>query len=183
MKRVFRLRPMLPKYTFTLDATVVLQHLKQMDPLDKFSLKDLSLKLARIICLLSAQGDQVLVALDITAMQLCEDKCTFYIEEFMNTSRPGKHTPPVELLSYPYDKPLCLVTLTKHYIWRTFSIRGVFIKLFVSYTYPHQPVTTTTLGRWCCTMLKRAGISNDFASHVSSNFRSPFSWNVIIRNM
>ena len=167
MKGVFRLRPTLPKYTFTFDATVVLQYLKQMDPLDKLSLKDLSLKLAMIICLLSAQRDQVLAALVITAMQLCEEKCTFYIKELMKTSRPGKHTPPVELLSYPYDKSLCPVTLIKHYLWRTFNIRGVFIILFVSYTYPHQPVTTTTLGRWCCTMLKRAGISNNFASHAT----------------
>ena len=115
-----------------------------------------------ITCLLSAQRDQVLAALGITAMQLCEEKMHI---AHMKTSRPGKHTPPVELLSYPYDKSLCPVTLIKHYLWRTFNIRGVFIKLFVSYTYQHQPVTTTTLGRWCCTMLKRAGISNDFASH------------------
>ena len=107
-KGVFRLRPTLLKYTFTFDATVVLQYLKHMDPFDKLSLKDLSLKLAMIICLLSAQRDQVLTALDITAMQVCEDKCTFY----MKTSRSRKHSPPVELLSYPYDKSLCPVTLT-----------------------------------------------------------------------
>ena len=166
MKGVFRLRPTLPKYTFTFDATVVLQYLKQME-LDKLSLKGFSLKSAMIICLLSAQRDQVLAALDITAMQLCEDKCTFYIKELMKTSRPGKHTPPVELLSYPYDKSLCPVTLTKHYLWRTFNIRGVFIQLFVSCTYPHQPVTTSTRGRRCCTMLRQAGISNDFAPHAT----------------
>ena len=120
-----------------------------------------------IICLLSAQRDQVLAALDITAVQLCEDKCTFYIKELMKTSRPGKHTPPVELLSYPYGKSLCPVTLIKHYLWRTFNIRGVFIKFFISYTYPHQPLTTTTLGPWRCTILKRAGISNEFASHAT----------------
>ena len=162
MKGVFTLRPTRPKYTFTFDATVVLQYLKQMDPFDKLSLKDLSLKLAMIICLLLAQR-----ALDITAMQLCEENCTFYIKEVMKTSRPGKHTPPVELLSYPYDKSLCPVTLIKHYLWRAFNIRGVLIKLFVSYTYPHQPVRTITLGRWGCTMLKRAGISNDFTSNAT----------------
>ena len=153
MKGVFRLRPTLPKYTFTFDATVVLQYLKQMDPFDKLSLKDLSLKLAMIISLLSVQRDQVLAHLDTTAMQLCEDKCTFYIKELMKTSMPGKHTPPVEQFSHPFDKSLCLMTLIKHYLWKAFNIKGVFIKLFVSYTYPHQPLTTTTLGRWCCAML------------------------------
>ena len=147
-----------------------------MDVLDKLSPKHLSLKLAMVICLLSAQRDQVLAALDITAMQLCEDKCTFYIKELMKASKPGKHTPPVQLLSYPYDKSLCPVTLIKHYLQRTFNMRGVFIKLFVSYTYLHQPVTTTTLGRWCCTILKRAGMSNCITCNkVSSNFKSPFS--------
>ena len=30
-------------------------------------------------------------------------------------------------------------------------------------------MTTTILGRWCCKMLKPAGVSNDFASHATKS--------------
>ena len=165
MKGIFRLKPSLPKYTATYDASRVLYCLKQMGPSEALTLKELSMKLAMLLCLLTANRDQVLPVLDITQMELGKDRCVFLIHEIMKTTRPGKHISPVELIAYPYDKELCPVTMVEYYLHRTKKIRGVFIKLFLSYVYPNQPVTTSTLARWCREILKQAGISQIYSSH------------------
>ena len=172
IKGVFRLRPSLPKYTFTYDAIIVLKYLREMDPPDKISLRDMSRKLAMLLCLLSGQRDQALPSMDITRMQLTEDKCTFIITDLMKTSRPGKHIPPIELKSYPLDHALCPVTLIRHYLSMTQKVRGMFIKLFVSYKAPHKPAPTSTLARWCRYVLRQAGISDEYASHSTRSAAS-----------
>ena len=137
MKGIFGLKPSLPKYTATYDASRVLYCLKQMGPSEASTLKELSMKLAMLLCLLTANRDQVLPVLDITQMELGKDRCVFLINEIMKTTRPGKHIPPVELIAYPYDKELCPVTMVEYYLHRTKKIRRVFIKLFLSHVYPN----------------------------------------------
>ena len=137
MTGIFRLKPSLPKYTATYDASRVLYCLKQIGPSEALTLKELSMKLAMLLCLLTANRDQVLPVLDITQMKLGEDRCVFLINEIMKTTRPGKHIPPVELIAYPHDKELCPVTMVEYYLHRTKKIRDVFIMLFLSYVYPN----------------------------------------------
>ena len=48
------------KYTATYDASRVLYCLKQMGPSEALTLKELSMKLAMLLCLLTANRDQVL---------------------------------------------------------------------------------------------------------------------------
>ena len=88
----------------------------------------------------------------------------------MKTTRPGKHIPPLELIAYPHDRELCSVTMVEYYLQRTKEIRGVFIKLFISYVYPNTVPTsllpnTSALARWCREILKQAGISEIYSSH------------------
>ena len=86
MKGIFRLKPSLLKYTATYDASRVLYCLKQMGPSEALTLKELSMKLAMLLCLLTANRDQVLPVLDITHMELRKDRCVFLIHEIMKTT-------------------------------------------------------------------------------------------------
>ena len=81
----------------------------------------------------------------------------------------GKHIPPVELIANPHDRELCPVSMAEYYLQRTKEIRGVFIKLFISYVYPNLPVTTSTLARWCREILKQAGISETYSAHSAGS--------------
>ena len=164
MKGIFRLRPSLPKYSFTYNASTVLKYLEKMPPPELISLKEMSLKFCMLLCLLTAQRDQVLPSLDVTKMQLTENKCCFLISDIMRTTRPGKHMKPIELKTFPANKELCPVSQIRH-LNMTAGIRGVFIKLFISYTPPHMPVTASTLSRWCRLILQKAGIDSVFTSH------------------
>ena len=165
MKGIFRLRPSLPRYTCTYDATVVLRYLRNMAPPQEISLKDMSLKLAMLLCLLTGHRDQVLPSLDVTSMHLKEGECVFFIKDMMKTTRPGHHIAPTELKCYPEDESICPVKQISHYLWMTRHIRAVYVKLFISYSAPHKPVTTSTLSRWCREVLQRSGISKEFTSH------------------
>ena len=48
-----------------------------MGPSEALTLKELSMKLAMLLCLLTANRDQVLPVLDITQMELGKDRCVF----------------------------------------------------------------------------------------------------------
>lgn len=57
MKGVYNLKPVVPKYVCVWDVSVVLNFLNSLPCNDKLSLKDLTLRLAILISLVSAKGD------------------------------------------------------------------------------------------------------------------------------
>ena len=65
----------------------------------------------------------------------------------METTQHGKHIPPAELIAYPHVRIICLVTMVEYYLQRTKKIRGVFIKLFISYMYPRHDGAERFLNR------------------------------------
>eukprot|EP00794_Sanderia_malayensis_P010385 gene10385-11466_t len=165
MRGIFKLIPSLPRYTSCFDASQVLRFLQSMEPIDKISLENLTLKLVMLYCLLTAQRDQTLEKLTVTNMELTESKCTFYVSELLKTSKPGKHLAPLELKKYPLDINLCPVALTRRYLELTGTLRGLYIQLFIGLKPPHKPVTSSTLSRWCRRILKLAIVDKNFKSH------------------
>ena len=65
MKGIFSLRPPSPKYGITWDVDAVLQFLKTLFPLDKLSLKELTLKSVCLAALVSGQRAQSLHEMDL----------------------------------------------------------------------------------------------------------------------
>ena len=164
LKGVLIARPALPRYQEVWD--VVLKYLKTLHPPEQLSLKDLTLKMTMLIALLSGQRCQTIHALDTTTMVLSAEKCVFYINELLKTSRPGKHYGCLGLRAYADDKQLCVVTLLQEYVQRTLKFRGNNAQLLLSYHKPHNPVSTATIGRWLKEVLKRAGIDiQKFSAH------------------
>ena len=127
------------------------------------------MKLAMLVCLLTANRDQVFPVLDITQMKSDKNRHIFLINEIMKTTRPGKNIPSVELIAYPHGRELCSVTMVERYLQRTKKLRGVFMKSFISYVCPNQPATTSTLARWYREILKQAGISETYSLHLTSS--------------
>jgi hypothetical protein len=121
------------------------------------SLKDLTLKLAVLMALVSAQRVQTLHLLDLS----CLTKGTEYKFSFgtpLKQSRPGKAAPQVAFAPYPPDRRLCVIKVLKEYIVRTESLRKAETKLFISYIKPHGRVSKATISRWIRSGLTRAGI-------------------------
>lgn len=166
LKGVFELRPSLPKYNHIWDVSVVLRHLKTLQPICNLDLKALTLKLTMLLCLLTGQRCQTLSKLDTTLMQKLPGKYVFTIGEKLKTTKPGRHIDPIELTAFEPDINLCVVTHLDQYLIQTEKLRGSTSQLLISYVKPHKAVSNTTIGKWCKAALKDAGIDvTEFTSH------------------
>lgn len=157
MKGVFQQKPPLPRYTEVWDVSIVLTHLQSFHPVDKLSLKQLTLKLIMLILLVTGQRGQTVKMLNIDYMFFSQNCYTFQIVEHLKQSRPGVNNPLVKLQAYE-DKQLCVVTTLTEYLRKTHDLRGSEKQLFISYQKPFMKVSRDTISRWTKQVMKAAGI-------------------------
>ena len=74
MKGVFETRPSLPRYSSTWDINVAFNYIRQQKPLSQLTLKDLSHRVAFLLCLLSGQRCQTLSKLFIENMSINQSR-------------------------------------------------------------------------------------------------------------
>ena len=165
MKGVFELKPVLPKYSHTWDVDTVLNVLECYTPNDKLTLKELSHKLVMLLALLTGQRCQTIHKLSVKSMKLEDNKCVFYITSLLKQSKQGKHLAPIELLSFPRNKNICVVEVIKEYLRRTKVFRDGHTQLLLSYLKPHLPISKDTLARWIRDVLHKAGVDTQFGAH------------------
>ena len=72
------------------------------------------MKTTMLVASLSGKRCQTIHALDVNNMVLTKDRCTFYIQELLKTSRPGKHFGKLKVRAYHPDNRLCVVTFLKN---------------------------------------------------------------------
>ena len=163
---VFNIRPVLPRYVTTWDVTKVFTFIKSKPTLTNCDLKTLSHRLAILLCLTSGQRDQTINCLNLDCIKISSDKVVLFVPETLKTTRPGHHLPPTELKTFK-DSELCVVVHLKHYIKMTASFRNAGTnQLLLSFVQPHKPISTSTLSRWCVTVMKESGVNaNIFGSH------------------
>ena len=76
VKGVFEQRPALPHYADTWDVNTVLNTLKLYSPLEKLSLKELTLKTAMLLSLVTGQRGHAIHASQVTDFTFSHSKCT-----------------------------------------------------------------------------------------------------------
>jgi len=94
-----------------------------------------------LMALISGQRRQTLHTLSIDRMQISSDKCLFFINSSLKTSRPGKHLACIEFLAYAPDVSICIVEHLQQYLKHTDTLRGNVKQLFISYSKPHKVVS------------------------------------------
>lgn len=95
IKGVFQLKPELPKYTHIWDVERVLSNLQTLAPVTSLDLKQLSLKLATLLAILTGQRCQTIHKLDVNLMQTLPDRYMFVIGEKLKHTRLGQHQEPI----------------------------------------------------------------------------------------
>ena len=169
MKGAFESRPSLPlkSRVATWDVNTVLSFLETWYPHDDITLKELSLKLAVLLALLSGQRCQTIYQLDINCMTLTSQKCTFFISNLLKHSRKGCHQKPLEFLAFENCPQLCIVNVITVYLKKTEEHRknSNTSRLLLSFKKPHLPISKDTLGRWIKSVLDLAGIDIAFSAH------------------
>ena len=139
---------------------------KSKPTLTNCDLKTLSHRLAKLLCVTTGQRDQTIKCLNLDYIKISSDKVVLFVPETLKTTRPGHHLPPIELKTFK-DSKLCVIAHLKQYIKMTAPFRNTDTKqLLLSFVQPHKPISTTTLSRWCVTVMKQSGINvNIFGSH------------------
>ena len=157
MRGIFNRRPQLPRYVVTWNPQTVLNFLKDWDPPSSLSLKELSLKAAFLLTLLSARRGSTIVNLHIRNINIFPSEIHISIGDLTKTSKLNRHSPEIILPSFE-DKSLCIVNFLKAYLERTSKLRGNHLQLFISFQQPHKPISRDTLSRWIRQIMEKAGI-------------------------
>ena len=168
LKGVFELKPVLPRYTEVWNVNVVLDHLRSYKFAEDLSLRELTLKLTMLLCLLTAQRCQTIHLMDIGYIQEMKDRYRIGFNSKLKQTKPGHHLEPMELLAFPSDRKLCVVEHLRMYLLKTKEIRGVNTQLLLSFVKPNAPVSKDTIARWIKMVLKLAGIDiSKYSAHSS----------------
>ena len=92
-------------------------------PLSVLELKQLTLKTAALLALVSAQRSQTLSALSINFINSAATGTLFVVNSLLKSSRPGKSSFMVSLPAFLENEKLCAHSTLLYYVARTASIR------------------------------------------------------------
>lgn len=187
MKGVFNTRQPTPKYSEIWDVDVVLQYLELLKPLEKITLKELSLKLVMLLALTSGQRCQTLILLDTAQMKKTDKYFLFTLTEHVKQNRPGNVMSSFYARKFT-DNELCVYTVLEVYLERTKELRKG-SQLLILYAKPYKPVGTSTIGRWIKIVLKLCGIdTKKFTAHstrsaATSKANQSISTDVLLKHV
>ena len=140
LKGVFQLRSTATRYTQRWDVGKVLSYLQTIPNSEDVPLKDLTLKTAMLVSLVSAQIGQTIYYLNLNDMIFLETSITFAMWKPLKQSKPRVKPMVVKFTSYPSDPRICLVTTPQMYLACTKGKRRNYKQLFISYLKPFKPV-------------------------------------------
>ncbi len=166
LKGVFNELKPVPKYHATWSVDPVLDYLSTLWPLDRLSLKEVTLKLVILIALTTRQRCQTLTFLDISSeyMHKMENSYRFVLTEHVKQNRPGNVFGHLCLYKFAV-RELCVYETLDYYLDITEKLRTS-PKLLVSFIKPFGAVTASTVGRWIKTLLGQAGVdTTQFSAH------------------
>ena len=162
MRGVFKLRPTVSKYKCTWDVKLVLDLLRTWNN-NKISMKNISLKCVMLLALSSGLRMQTLANLNLDNMLVFAKKMVFTFSTVLKASKPGNNKA-VEFFKFEDDLSICPLTCIKSYLSRTESIRNTRL-LFCSYIKPYKAVSSQSLSRWICQVLREAEVPFEFKAH------------------
>ena len=187
LKGVFELRPALPKYTEIWDVGIVLRYLKTLYPPQDITLKQLTLKMTTLLCLLTGQRSHTIHKFDTQFIQKLPNMYRVTVQEKLKHTKPGRHQEPFEYLSYEPDKALCIYEHISEYIECMKPLQDC-SKLLISCIRPHKAVSKDTVAHWLKVTLGLSGIDMEkFTAHsyrgasTSSNTAAGLSLTEILK--
>jgi integrase len=160
LKGGYEERPPGARHSKFWDVRTVLDLFKKWGKNSSLSLRRLSIKLAMLLLLVSAQRGQTIMSLDIENLVMEEGSAIFKLKTLLKHNRLGDPLDTLVLQAFPECKRLCVVNTLREYLARTGPLRaGKSGQLLISYKSPYNPISRNTLSRWTAEVLEAAGIS------------------------
>ena len=144
----FQTRPPLPRYTSTWNVGQVLDYLWEV-PIDQStSLKHLSLRTVMSLALTRPSRSVDLSKLDLWGYRVTLEGSVFLPLVLAKQSRPGREIKEFFFPRFSENTKLCPIHSLTMYIDRTKVLRGDNTQLFISFTKPHNPVTSSPIAQY-----------------------------------
>ena len=134
MKRVFSIKPALPKYNFTWDVGIVITSISKIGT---NNLKYLGQKLATLLVLLCGHRCGELL-LGIRNLDLPKKMCVTRIGDILKTPRPKNHIGEIKFHASPNDLTICPMNCLSQYLEATKHHRGNITSLFITLYKPFK---------------------------------------------
>lgn len=159
MKGIQILRPPQSKYQSTWDVNLAFEFLRQLTPLRKLTLANLTKKTLLLMLLTSCQRLQTMHVLKISDIVYTgdDDIVVFRLSESLKHHRRGS-LGFISFSAYRTDPSLDVVRCLNEYIIRTEELRGKADRLFITTQPPYRGASQATLARWTRSALKQAGV-------------------------
>ena len=145
LKGAFKTRPAKPKYNYTWDVSVVIKFLSTLYPLNKLSLKDLTLKTSTLLALSTAHRMQTLSLIKISNFIETPTRLEIKIPDNIKTSGPDKYQPLLIISKFEKYPEICVYSCIKEYLRITNSLRGSVDNLLIATRKPHEAVCSETI--------------------------------------
>lgn len=167
-KGIYRARPGKPKYDYTWDPKIILDHYRQSPENSGLSIKDLSFKVIILLALVTGHRMQTFSLITIENIRQSEDCLEIKVPQPIKTSRKGHPQPLLIIPFYKNESKLCVASTIQEYLQRTQEIRGNVKELFISYKKPYRRVSSQTLSHWIKNVLKNCKIDTTVFSAYST---------------
>ena len=158
MQGVANLRPCFPKYNSVWDVKLILDKYRNMPDDSALPLKDLTIKVTVLFCLVLCQREQTIHTFDIRYIKFAEKGIHIAFPSKLKQTRPSFHLRPIFIKDYPVEPSLCTKRCLLRYIEVTKPLRGDVTQLLLSYIKPHNAIGYKTVSRWLKQALQGAGI-------------------------
>ena len=142
--------------------------------MNNLTLKELSLKLALLLCLVSG-GQRMLTIhlINLKHIKYVGKQVFIPIMQKIKQSKAGNHIYHLSFKTYPKDTKLCVFAHLKRYIELKQDLKSSSDKLFFSYAKPHQAISRDTISRWCKNAMELNGIdSQKYSTHSTRSAAS-----------
>ena len=137
---------------------IVFDYNRSCQSVEHLNLKDLTLRLSFMLCLLSAQRRQTIKAFRIDHMDHTPFNYIFHLVEALKQSHPGYHQQPIRLDKYDVEPKLCVYSCITEYLKRTDTICSDINQLLITYSRPYRVASADTSSCWSKQFLFLAGI-------------------------
>lgn len=166
MKGIYQTKPPTQKCTSTWDPSVVVSHFN-VTAGRNLSILQLARKVVTLLALTTLLRCSEITSIQTRSIVFSGSKVSFGLGTLLKSQRSG---PPMgyNLSEWTQNRAICPVTCLHDYLKRTSSLRSPHNEnqLLIGSTRLHNPVTSSTVGRWIKDQLKEAGIDTPFSPHT-----------------
>ena len=138
---------------------VVIDYLREQEPLRNLSLKSLTQKCVVLLLLATCSRQQRILSIRGSNIILeIDGSISIRLDKVQKHSSRGKSLEIIKLKTFNDDRATCVVRVLKCYLDRTKDITNANDALFCSFRPPYAAIGTPTIARWTKEIMSKAGI-------------------------